>query len=181
MIRILVAMLLLTVGCASKPRTSGRPLFYPLLPPATFGGSAEFEHVLKGEYGGRSFSLHALVKVDESRLLLIGLTPMNTRAFTVGYDGQRIEMDNPAGVRVPFPPEVILSDVQQMFWPSLPDRDGWQVKTNSSQERQFLFSGRPISSVRFGELPGGRRTIDLTNGKYNYRLFLEIVTDTESK
>jgi hypothetical protein len=77
---------------------------------------------------------------------------------------------------------LILADIQEMFWPRLPDRDGWEGSTfEPAKGRDFFFSGQLISSVRFSRGEDGRRVIDLVNLKYAYRLSLHIIEDEVQK
>jgi len=185
MIRILLLALLLLAGCSTTPKQKvsfADYMHYPLLPPASFGRVAEFEHMLHGYYQGRTFQLHALLRMDSNEILVLSLTPMGTRAFTIRYDGRNIKLDNPNGPKIPFPPELILSDIQEMFWPVLPDKDGWRVSiVEPARGRDFFFANQRISSVRFTRGKDGQRVIELVNLKYGYRLRLQVIEDDEQK
>ena len=184
-IRILPLALLLLAGCFTTPKQKvpfAGYTHYPLLPPASFGRVAEFEHILQGEYQGRTFQLHALLRMDSTELLVLGLTPFGTRAFTIRYDGREVELDNPNGPKLAFPPELIISDIQEMFWPWLPDQNGWRVSTvEPAKGRDFFFANQRISSVRFTRGKDGQRVIELANLKYGYHLRLQIIEDDEPK
>ena len=181
MTRTLLCALVLLAGCATDHRSPARIagyICYPLQPPASFGRTAEFEHVMHAEYQGRTFELHALLRMDAGELIVLGLTPLGTRAFTIRYDGNTVTLDNPNGPKIPFPPEMILSDIQEMFWPVLPDTGGWHVRTRQpSGEREFYLAGKLVSDVRFARASDGQRVIKLANSKYGYRLVLKLIQD----
>jgi len=183
MIRILLCTMVLLAGCSTDHRRTlpfAGYVHYPLLPPASFGRTAEFEHVLHAEYKDRTFQLHALLRMDARELLVVGLTPLGTRSFTIRYEGSLVELDNPNGPKLPFPPEMILSDIQEMFWPALPDTGQWQVRAlQPSGEREFFLAGQLVSDVRFTRGKDGRRMIELVNSKYGYHLVLQLIQDDQ--
>ncbi len=69
-----------------------------------------------------------------------------------------------------------------MFWPVLPDQNGWRVSTvEPAKGRDFFFTNQRISSVRFTRGKDGQRVIELANLKYGYRLRLQVIEDDEQK
>jgi hypothetical protein len=68
--------------------------------------------------------LDAVVQKKGDTLLIIGLGPMNARAFTLTQRGRRIEFEQFAGPRLPFSPRNILVDVHRVFFKALPRPEG---------------------------------------------------------
>jgi len=68
--------------------------------------------------------LDAVLQKKDDTLLIIGLGPMNSRAFTLTQRGSRIEFEQFAGPDLPFSPRNILVDVHRVFFKALARRDG---------------------------------------------------------
>lgn len=64
--------------------------------------------------------LDAVVQKRGDTLLIIGLGPMNARAFTLTQRGSRIEFEQFMGPELPFSPRNILVDVHRVFFKALP-------------------------------------------------------------
>lgn len=68
----------------------------------------------------RQGQLDAVVQKQGDSLVLIGLGPMNARAFSLTQRGSRIEFEQLVGPRLPFSPRNILIDVHRVFFKALP-------------------------------------------------------------
>jgi hypothetical protein len=81
---------------------------------------------IRGQKDGRTVEgqLDAVVQKKDDTLIILGLGPMNARAFTLTQRGRRIEFDQLAGPRLPFSPRNILIDVHRVFFKALPRPDG---------------------------------------------------------
>jgi hypothetical protein len=80
----------------------------------------------------------AIVQKQGDTLLIVGLGPMNVKAFTLEQRGDRIEFAQFFGPELPFSPRNILVDVHRVFFHHLP-------ATGSSP---------PRSGIARGELDG---------------------------
>jgi hypothetical protein len=181
MIRLLLCIALLA-GCslpsAPPPRPQPPPWqYYPLLPPASYGGSVELDQRLEGEFRAQRFALHVRLEIDATRLLVVGFTPFQTRAFMLHYDGKTLAFENLTGHSMPFPPAVMLSDIQQVMWPLLPSRQGWHVENNAlARVRQVFFGNQLVTQIQYNELSPREGDSLLSNMTYGYQLRIRSAT-----
>ncbi len=68
--------------------------------------------------------LDAVVQKQDDTLVIVGLGPMNTRAFTLAQRGARVEFEQFLGPDLPFSPRNILVDVHRVFFKALPRPGG---------------------------------------------------------
>jgi hypothetical protein len=177
---LLLAMVLLS-GChVSQPRPAPDPSagfhYYPLLPPGSFGRSLEIEQHLQGQFRDQSFQLHVRIEIEANQLLVVGFTAFQSRAFVLRYDGSTLAFQNLTGRVMTFPAEMILSDMQQVLWPTLPDRQGWRVVDDTVVgQRLMFFDNRLVTRIQYnGTLPVYGETV-LLNLRYGYRLHIRTV------
>lgn len=171
-------------GCSLPPSTiaplssSSLPPHYPLLAPATYGRSYVAQHLLEGQASGQDFTLQIHVEIDPDRILLLGFTPWQTRAFLLRYDGNTLDFENFTNREMPFPPARILSDLQQVLWPTLPNHNDWQVVDNhDTHERRVSFQGRLITHIRYQGVASTQGDVELVNIPLDYRLRIHIRQD----
>ncbi len=148
---------------------------YPFLAPLTFGRSYVAQHLLEGRARGESFMLQVHVEIDSDNILLLGFTPWQTRAFLLRYDGNTLDFKNFTDHEMPFPPELILSDLQQVLWPRLPNQNGWQVTDDPHMhERRVSFQHRLITRIKYhGDSPTPV-DVELCNLPWDYQLRIHI-------
>ena len=72
--------------------------------------------------------LDAVVQKKGDTLVIIGLGPMNARAFTLTQRGRRIEFEQRLGPALPFSPRNILVDVHRVYFKALPRPAGSALK-----------------------------------------------------
>jgi hypothetical protein len=70
--------------------------------------------------------LDAVVQKQGDTLVIVGLGPMKSRAFTLTQRGRRIEFEQFMGPRLPFSPRNILVDVHRVYFKALPRPEGVQ-------------------------------------------------------
>lgn len=151
---------------------------YPLLSPATYGRSYVAQHLLEGHAHGEDFTLQIYVEIDSDHILLLGFTPWQTRAFVLRYDGTTVDFENFTNREIPFPPARILSDLQQVLWPNLPDLNEWRVVDDpQTHERRVIFRDRLITRVRYQGVPPMQGVVELDNVAVGYRLRIHIRED----
>ena len=100
---------------------------FDLLSPAALGQEVSLEQIVDARYGDQKFSFHCLLEVDAQQLVLVGMTPMNTRAFTLTLRGDQLTVEVAPGARLPAEPARILADLQLALWPELPTVHGLAV------------------------------------------------------
>ena len=82
--------------------------------------------VIRARKDGRTAlgELDAVVQKQGDTLLILGLGPMNARAFTLTQRGSRVEFEQFMGPELPFSPRNILVDVHRVYFKALPRPDG---------------------------------------------------------
>jgi hypothetical protein len=170
----MLAMLLL--GCASQHQTelgqTSMP-YYPLLPPSSYGRTLVIEQLLQGWAKGEHFQLHSQLEIDAHQILVLGFTAFQTRAFALRYDGKSVNFENFTDRRLPFPPVMIISDIQKILWPTLPNQDGWSIVDDAvGRTRLVFFEGQVVTRIQYqgtSPLDGDVELVDLLYG-YQFRI-----------
>ena len=120
---VLIALVgLATSSCRSPAlRVENIPIArdatFDLLPPSALGKSVSLEQIVEARAGEREFSFHCLLEVEPKRLVLVGMTPFNTRAFTIELADDELSIDIAPGAQLPAEPSRILADLQLALWP----------------------------------------------------------------
>jgi hypothetical protein len=74
-----------------------------------------------------------------------------------------------------FPPEFILSDLQQVLWPYLPDHNEWQViEDPRARGRRVFFHKQLVTAIRYHGDSLTNGYVELTNIPWNYQLRIHI-------
>ncbi len=170
----------LLAGCVLPPQPPQPPKppslrHYPLLTPSSYGRTVRLDQLLEGEAKGQRFKLRIHIEIDAEQILVVGLTPWQSRAFVLRYDGEILDFDMPATQRgMPFPPELILSDIQQVLWPDLPDRGSWRViDDRHARERRVYFQDQLITHIRYHADTATAGDVELSNAPFGYRLHIQ--------
>jgi hypothetical protein len=160
----------LTPPSTALPLVSSFP-YYPFLSPLTFGRTYVAQHLMEGRARGQNFVLQVYVEIAPDGILLLGFTPWQTRAFVLRYDGNTLAFENFTDRAMPFPPELILSDLQQVLWPSLPNQNDWQVTDDPhTHERRVSFQHRLITRIQYHEDSPTHGDVELFNIPWDYQL-----------
>ncbi len=91
---------------------------FDLMSPASLKQSISLEQIVEAKYGDKSYTFHCLLEVDEKHLVLVGMTPFNTRAFTLTLTDESFTLDVAPGAQLPAEPSRILADLQLALWPA---------------------------------------------------------------
>jgi hypothetical protein len=154
-----LVLALVFFSCTSPAlRVTGIPIAkdatFDLLSPASLGQSISLEQVVDAKYGDRSFTFHCLLEVDEKHLVLVGLTPFNSRAFTLTLKDDELAIDIAPGAQLPAEPSRILSDLQLALWPKPQVRGLELVHFRDSQGRpgrEFRRDGTAVLRIAYDE------------------------------
>jgi hypothetical protein len=90
-------------------------------------------------------AFEAVLQYDGRELLLLGLTPMGTKAFAVRQRGTVASAENFVDIPLPAPAEAILLDVHWSYFldADTPRKDGWhRRKLDGLQLRERWSGGR---------------------------------------
>jgi hypothetical protein len=154
----------------AEPRTSP-PTYYPLQTPGSYGGTFTAQNLLEGQYERRRIQLQTHVEIDADQIVVVGLTPWQTRAFVLRYDGQTLDFENFTHHEMPFPPALILSDLQQVLWPALPSTSPWRVEDDGHPgERRIYFRNQLITRIQYAGQSAAPSNVMLWNFPYGYQL-----------
>ncbi|MFI4979767.1 MAG: DUF3261 domain-containing protein [Nevskiales bacterium] len=165
-------------GCALLPSGQELPPVPPLLSPASLGGTHAVTQVLHVAHGDSLFTLQCAVQADPGAVILIALGPLGQRAFTLHYDGDKLESQVSPFAPSSLPPERVLSDVQLAMWPL----SSWQEKLKGTEwsvvepgpgVRKLLFRQDLVSRVDYEGVDPWRAHIHLQNYVLGYSIDIE--------
>lgn len=148
-------------GCAAPAlRVTGiavaKDASFDLLSPSSLEQSVSLEQIVEARYGERASSFHCLLEVDGNTLVLVGMTPFNTRAFTLTLADDGFELDMAPGAELPADPSRILADLQLALWPKLSSLRGLTERLGRSSTgalmRELHRDGVP--QIRITYAPG---------------------------
>ena len=170
----LFVVTMLLMGCAGPHRTGAQQeslRYYPLLLPSSYGGTLVIEQFLDGSAKEEHFQLHSQLEIDAHQILVLGFTAFQTRAFALRYDGKSVNFENFTERRLPFPPVMIISDMQKILWPTLPNQDGWSIVDDASTRvRLVLFEGQVATRIQYQGTSPLNGDVELVDLLYGYQL-----------
>jgi hypothetical protein len=111
------ALIVLGLACASvdpQPETTTEPVA-TLVPTTEISGNFLMRQHLTFEAGDDRGSFEALVQKRCDELIIVGLTPFGSRAFTIRQHGIDVEVETHVDVAWPFPPRHILLEIHRVF------------------------------------------------------------------
>lgn len=187
----LLVLAALAAGCASAGGRAGSS--FDLSPPSALGPDFLLHQSLEVERGGQRTRFEAALQHRGETLTLLGLTPLGTRAFLIEQQGLEVTFTSflPEDRELPFPPRLILLDVQRVLLPLLgegPLSDGVHRGERGGEIVEETWRGGRLLARRFrsregeisisyegGMAPGeAPARVVLENGRLGYRL--EITT-----
>lgn len=141
-----IALLGLALGCASdwdaargdSPDARAlRELRAKLAPTGELGDGFTLRQHLRFQADGHGGSFEAVVELHCGELLVVGLTPLGTRAFSIRQRGLETEFEWMLAEPLPFSPERILLDVHRSFLYPLPDAQSDALPADGLHARRF--------------------------------------------
>lgn len=169
---------LLLPACALLPQLPPPPV--PLLSPASLQASKSSTQVLNVAYREREFALQCVVQVTPQQMTLVALAPLGQRAFTLGYDGQKLSSEISPYVPKDLPPQRVLADLQLALWPLAAWQsqnaaaDGeWQVSEPRAGLRRLRHNGRLIEEVHYADADPWNGHLWLVNLALGYTLDIQ--------
>lgn len=162
----------------AAPGALAAPPAFPLLSPASFGGTARLEQVLHAAYGETEMSLVCHVSVDPAQLTVLGTTALGQRVFSLSYDGRTLKSERSSFAPKELQPERIVADLQLAFWPAAALKaalagSGWSLTEPRPGLRRLARDGRIWSETHAAgaEAPPGR--LWLVNLAYGYSIDIQ--------
>jgi hypothetical protein len=169
-------LLLLLMGCGAQHRTNYQPTalrYYPLLLPSSYHYPVTIEQLVEGWARGEHFQFRSQLEIDTHHMLVMGFTTFQIKAFVIRYDGKTVEFENFTDRQMPFPPEMILSDIQKVWWPTLPNRDGWRIVDDTAHKvRLVFFAGQLVTRIQYRGTSAMDGDVELVDVHYGYQLHI---------
>ena len=189
-------------ACAAPPPRSQPP---PPEPPALVStleipGDFVLRQQVAFRTGERSGSFEAVVQKHCDELVVVGLTPFGSRAFSILQRGTEVDVETHAPGAWPFPPEYILLDIHRAYLVPLPEvppsdavrearygaerlTERWE--SGRLQERRFRSAEGGVSPAVVIRYVGGEthehtvREIRIENGEFGYELVVRTLSRVE--
>jgi hypothetical protein len=192
-----------TWGCSPRPAPTPRalpPYTGPLVDPLHIPGSFLWEQRVTAYHDERSGGFDAVIQKQGDQLLVLGLTPMGTRGFSIRQQGQQFSYEQFVPFKLPFSPEAVLIDIHRAFFFALIERfphQGTRVSSFKNERVRDVFLKNHLISRTFERVSGtsGQLTVSysdkgylggsppnltsLHNEAYGYRLTVETRTTQE--
>jgi hypothetical protein len=164
------------MGCSTRHHTGYQQealRYYPLLLPSGYRHPVTIEQLVEGWARGEHFQFRSQLEIDTYHMLVIGFTTFQIKAFVIRYDGKTVEFENFTDRKMPFPPEMILSDIQKVLWPTLPNRDGWNIVDDAvNKVRLVFFAGRLVTRIQYRGTSPMDGEVELVDLQYGYQLHI---------
>jgi len=148
----IAALVVVLAGCAASGHT--KALRLPDAEGLTTPFLARQRVIATAGTDRRAFE--AVLQYDGHELLLLGLTPMGTKAFAVRQRGRVAEAESFVDRPLPAPPEAILLDVHWSYFlqADTPRRDGWHRRKLDGLRLRERWQGGRVHE-RIVTPPGG--------------------------
>lgn len=192
--RLRLLWLPLLVACASAP-AGPRPYPGQLVPPGELPGAVLYRQRVEVRFPGREPArFEAVVQKKGDALLVVGLGPMATRAFTIELRGAHLQVEYKAPEARAVPPQHLLHDVERAFFRGLPGAplgDGTHQGTDRGEQVSEAWQDGRLQARTFRreDTPGALRIaytggwepgsgpppLELENGWLGYALSIETV------
>ena len=116
--------LLLAACGGAPPRLDERAYPGIVRTPSAYPGDFVARQRIEVRHDERVDGFDAVLQKRGDTLVLIALTPYNTRAFAIEQRGTQVTFTSSMPGELPFPPRFILLDVHRALLAGLPRRDG---------------------------------------------------------
>lgn len=118
--------------------------------------------------GESTESFEAAVQVHGGKLVLVAMTPMGIKLFTVVQQGQAVQATTSAGLQLPFSPEHVLVDVHRAYFaaiPSAPRADGVHALRVADETLEETWAAGRLERRAFFPGGGGKPTVTVDYGR----------------
>jgi hypothetical protein len=170
---------LLALGaCAGSPPLAPAASLRPLVAPASLGSERVVNQVVRGAFGARELTFNCVVTVKQGVMTLVGMNSFGVRIFTVRYDGKAVQSETAPAMHGPFMPEILLADMQLVFWPlaSLEKpmlEAGWQLSESTPGIRRLRRGEQLVAEAHYGNEDPWTGQSWLVNFEYGYSLQID--------
>lgn len=162
-------------GCSLIPSSPKTAPEFPLLPPASYGGSARFQQTLFLAHGADEHSLQCVVDINDKKLTVRAYSALGQRLFVVEQDGRELQTEVSAMGPKNLPARTIVNDLQFAFWPlaalqSSMRETAWRVEEPRSGLRRLHYGDLLYAELHEGKATENIRRLWLSNLLYGYTL-----------
>jgi hypothetical protein len=178
-----IALCVLLAACTTPPQapdddTQRAPDDWPLSPPSALGRSVQVKQILHAAFGDETVDLQCVLTVAPDRLTVVGVTPLGVRAFSIAYDGNRVDAQRASQAPSFIGGARLLDDIQLVFWP-LPalqaalTPSGWTVVEPFVGTRRLLRDRTLIAEVHYAGTDPWSGRAWLVNFRDRYTLSID--------
>ncbi|MDD5578973.1 MAG: DUF3261 domain-containing protein [Methylobacter sp.] len=181
-IKILMLTCLLS-GCAvfDKHEVTGQAVVMPIAPPV--GPARRIVQQITALWPGKQENLLCVVELDDRHIAMAGLSPDGFSLFNLTYDGKKLELDKSPLLPDTVAPEFIITDLQLAFWPAamlqkiLPAH--WRLEADQSHRRLYDKNEKRVDVNYLSSDADWPKDVELINYRYNYRLRIKTISNTQ--
>lgn len=168
----------MVAGCTNTfaPEKINRdPLF---LSPASLGKNLSLSQIVIGTHNGKTISMRVEIEVTAEHLIVVGLSPLGVKLFSLQHDGGTPIVDVLAGgEKADIDPRFVLFDIYMTYWPTEVLQDalkirGMQLKEDDSTRTRIIYSaqGNILGKVLYSAPMNGQNEILIEHYDFPYSL-----------
>lgn len=162
-------------GCSLVPAASDSAPDFPLLSPASYGSTAQFQQTVFLAHGTDEYSLQCAVGVDTQQLTVRAYSALGQRVFAVHLRDGQLQTDvSPMGPQN-LPAQRIVGDLQFALWPlaalqTALSGTAWSAEESRPGLRRLRHDGRLYAERHEGLAAAGVQRWWLSNLRHGYSL-----------
>jgi hypothetical protein len=182
---LLCALGCLLAGCPARHQHQHiavtRQVRMSLFPPSMLQERRAASQILTTNFRGKAMKMYMQVEVDESRMAIVGLTPIGVRLYSLLWDGKKVSYKPQPFFRAPIQPVYVLADFQLTFMPLATLQSALQPKGLSVSEtthkgkleRHFRSQNKLVIRIRYEHPSRWRGSIAFTHVERGYTLTIQ--------
>lgn len=158
---------------------------FKLLDTTSFTRPLSISQVVEIAHDGESHRLLAELELNERQLIIVGLSSLGMRLFTLDYNAQNLSFSSSAMLPADFKPHYLLADIQLIYWPLAAlqqqfENSGISIR-EEDEHRLYYRGGTKIIDIYFERGTGWASTVHLHHLERNYTLHINTVNIEETR
>jgi hypothetical protein len=176
---LLFNALLSSCAVLNKLDVFKQPELLPMAPPV--GPSRRVVQQITVLWQDRKETFLCVLELDEQRIAVAGLTNEGVSLFNLTYDGKTTLMDKSALLPNSLAPEVIITDLQLVYWPvtviqqSL-SASSWRLEADIDQRRLYYQDNKMVEVHYLSPDPVWAKSVELINYRDKYHLQIKTIS-----